>query len=62
MFPALFLVFMGSSALLNFASKPGFETTRPIDVVRLIGAGMCFGAALVMFVMFLRGKRGRIDG
>jgi len=51
-----FLALMGAAALFNFARSPAFETTRAVDVVRLTGAGMCFGAALVLAVMFLRGK------
>ena len=56
-FVSMFLLFMGLAVLVNFASRPGFETLRAVDVVRLIGAGMCFGAALVMLVMSSRNHR-----
>jgi hypothetical protein len=51
----LFILSVGVAVLFNFASAPGFETLRAIDVIRLIAAGMCFGGALVM--MFFVGRR-----
>jgi uncharacterized membrane protein YccC len=51
------LIFMGIIALSNAASKPSFDAIRAVDVVRLIGVGMCFGAALVSLIMFFRGPR-----
>jgi hypothetical protein len=50
----LFVAFMGFAALINAASSPSFATFRAIDVVRLIAGGMCFGAALVLFIRGLR--------
>ena len=50
----LFVAFMGFAALINAASSPSFATFRTVDVVRLIASGMCFGAALVLFI---RGPR-----
>lgn len=55
-FVPIFLVFMGIVAFSNAASKPSFEALRAVDVVRLIGAGMCFGAAVVSLVVFLRDR------
>jgi len=51
----VFILFMGFAALINFASTPGFETLRTVDVVRLIAAGMCFGAAVASLVMLFVG-------
>jgi hypothetical protein len=56
-FVPVFLILMGIIALSNAASKPSFEAIRAIDVVRLVGVGMCFGAAIVTLVMFFRGPR-----
>jgi hypothetical protein len=56
-FIPVFLMFMGIVALSNAASKPSFDAFRAIDVVRLVAVGMCFGAALVTLIMFLRGPR-----
>jgi len=36
------------------ASKGRLEAIRGVDVVRLIGIGMCFGAALAGLVAILR--------
>jgi di/tricarboxylate transporter len=56
-FIPVFLIFMGIVALSNAASKPSFDAMRAVDVVRLVGVGMCFGAAIVTLVMFFRGPR-----
>jgi hypothetical protein len=56
-FVALFIGFMGFTALSNVASKPRFQTFHAVDVVGLIAAGMCFGVAVVVLVTFLRGSR-----
>ena len=56
-FVPLFIAFMGFAAFSNVASRPRFETFHAVDVVGLIAAGMCFGAALVALIMFLRGRR-----
>ena len=56
-FVPLFQAFFGLFALLNVASRPRFETFRMVDVVTLIGVGMCFGAALVSLVMLFRDHR-----
>lgn len=50
-------VSVGLIGLYNVASKPRFETFQSVDVVQLIASGMCFGAALVVLVMFFRGRR-----
>jgi hypothetical protein len=50
---------MGFAPLLNFASKPGFDTIRTIDVVRLMAAGWCFGVSLTLLVvLFVFGNHG----
>ena len=52
------LLFFGLSSFLNIASKPRFETFHAVDVVQLIGIGMCFGAAIATLVIFFRGRSG----
>ena len=42
---------------MSGVTKPRFATYYGPDVVTLIAAGMCFGAALAMFVVFLRSPR-----
>ncbi len=51
---ALFVALMGLIAFYNEASSPRFADIRGIDVVRLLAAGMCFGAAIaVVFGLLL---------
>lgn len=48
---------IGLFAVYNITSKPRFETIHTTDVLTLIGAGMCFGVALVALFSFFRGPR-----
>ena len=50
-------VAFGAISLMNMALNGRFETLRPVDVVQLIGTGMCFGAALVGLVTILRKRQ-----
>jgi hypothetical protein len=55
---AIFIpVLIGSIGISNIAGKPRFETFHAVDVLQLIGSGMCFGVALFALVLFLRGRR-----
>jgi hypothetical protein len=51
------LLAFGLIAFYNISSKPRFETFHTTDVLTLIGAGMCFGVALVSLISFFRGPR-----
>jgi len=51
------LAVFGLGSLVGMLGKPSFETIRPVDAVQLIGTGMCFGAAIVALVLFLRSPR-----
>jgi hypothetical protein len=51
------LAVFGLGSLFSMLGKPSFETIRPVDAVQLIGTGMCFGAAIVALVLFLRSPR-----
>ena len=50
-------VSFGAISLINMAASARFEAIRAVDVVQLIGAGMCFGAALVGMVIILRKRQ-----
>ncbi len=50
------LIFFGVLNLLAVLSNPASGNTRWVYVVRLIGTGMCFGAAIVSFVTYFRGS------
>ena len=54
---ALIAVLFGAVSLMNMALNGRLEALRAVDVVQLIGTGMCFGAAIVGIVTILR--RGR---
>jgi len=44
-------------SLTNEIGKPSLQAVRAIDIAQLVVTGMCLGAALVMFVFFLRDRR-----
>lgn len=48
------LTFFGIMNLLAMLSSPAWSTIRGVDIVRLIGTGMCFGAAILSFVVYYR--------
>jgi hypothetical protein len=45
----------GAVNLISMAAR--LEAIRAVDVVRLIGVGMCFGVALVGIVIMLRKRQ-----
>ena len=51
-------IIIGSVGLMNLMHQPRFETYRTVDVVQLLGTGLCYGVALVALIMLLRGPRG----
>ena len=50
------LVSFGVLSLLVMLTRPSIATIRPVDVVHLIGTGMCFGGAIVALVAHRRGN------
>lgn len=48
------LTFFGGMNLLAMISSPAWTNIRGVDIVRLIGTGMCFGGAIVSFVIYYR--------
>ncbi len=51
-----FPLLMGSTALLRTLNRPSMANVRAVDITTLLGAGMCFGAALVALIAVLRRK------
>lgn len=47
----------GAVSLLNMVLNGRLEALRAVDVVQLIGTGMCFGAAVVGIVTILRNRQ-----
>jgi hypothetical protein len=48
------LVAVGLVGLVRVTTSPAFETMRAVDVVQLIGTGMCFGAGIMALVLSRR--------
>ena len=58
-FLRIFFVLTGFG-IMSFSamfSSPSWASIRTVDVVRLIGTGMCFGAALFCFAAYFHGRR-----
>ena len=47
---AFVLAAFGLLSLCSMLGRPSLATVRAVDIVHLIGTGMCLGAALVAFV------------
>jgi hypothetical protein len=46
---AFVLAAFGLLSLLSMLARPSLATVRAVDIVHLIGTGMCLGGALVAF-------------
>jgi hypothetical protein len=44
------LAAFGLLSLLSMLARPTLATIRAVDIVHLVGTGMCLGAAIVAFV------------
>jgi hypothetical protein len=51
------LTAFGAVSLLGMLSRPTLANIRAVDVVHLIGTGMCFGGAIVALAVYLRGRK-----
>jgi hypothetical protein len=43
--------------VLTLVGKPSLASIRAVDVIHLIGTGLCLGGALVALVLYLLGRR-----
>jgi hypothetical protein len=48
---------IGLIGFFNLARSPRFEAFQSVDVLQLIATGMCFGVALTVLVVIVRGPR-----
>ena len=57
--PRIFFVLtiFGILNLLAMLSRPTWADIRGVDAVRLIATGMCFGAAIIAFVAYVRDRQ-----
>ncbi len=51
------LAAFGLVSLLAMLSRPSLAGIRAVDIVHLIGTGMCFGGAIVALAAHLRSSR-----
>ena len=57
LFTFLMLTFFGIMSFLAVKSSPSWANIRGVDVLRLIGTGMCFGGAIFSFAAYFHGRR-----
>ena len=50
------LAAFGMVSLFSMLSRPSFANIRGVDVVHLIGTGMCFGGAIGALAIHLRDR------
>jgi hypothetical protein len=48
---------IGLAGFYRVTQSPHFEMYRVVDVVQLLGSGVCFGATMVGVIFMLRGSR-----
>ncbi len=47
-------IIIGIVGVFRVTHSPTFEMYRPVDIVQLLGSGVCFGAALVGIIFAFR--------
>ena len=48
---------IGLAGFHRVTQSPSYELYRAVDIVQLLGSGVCFGAAMVGVIFMLRGDR-----
>ena len=48
---------IGLVGFQRVTQSPSFEMYRAVDIVQLLGSGVCFGATMVGVIFMLRGAR-----
>ena len=48
---------IGIVGLVTLMEKPRFAAFHSVDVLQLVGSGMCFGVALAALIALIRGPR-----
>ena len=48
---------VGLAGFYRVTQSPNFQLYRTVDVVQLLGSGVCFGAAMAGVIFLLRGAR-----
>ena len=47
----------GVAGFYRVTQSPSFKMYRAVDIVQLLGSGVCFGVAMVGMIFMLRGTR-----
>jgi hypothetical protein len=47
-------ILIGVAGFVRVTQSPSFEIYRAVDIVQLLGSGVCFGAAMVGIIFMLR--------
>jgi hypothetical protein len=50
-------ILVGVAGFFRVTQSPNFEMYRAVDIVQLLGSGVCFGAAMVGIIFMLRRMR-----
>ena len=50
-------LFVGLAGFYRVIQSPSFAFYRTVDVVQLLGSGVCFGVSMVAIIFLLRGVR-----
>ena len=48
---------LGLAGFYRVTQSPHFDLYRAVDIVQLMGSGVCFGATMVGVIFMLRGSR-----
>jgi len=48
---------VGIAGFYRVAQSPSYQMYRSVDIVQLLGSGVCFGATLAGVIFMLRGAR-----
>lgn len=55
----LVVLLVGLAGFDRVTKSPNFELYRTVDIVQLLGSGVCFGATMVGVIFMLRARRTR---
>ena len=50
-------LFVGLAGFYRFTQSPRYEMYRAVDIVQLLGSGVCLGAVMVGVILMLRRSR-----
>ncbi len=53
----MMLLLLGLAGFYRVTQSPHFDLYRAVDIVQLMGSGVCFGATMVGVIFMLRGSR-----